>query len=97
MCGRRESDQDVYQFRSGSETRGEKTNEGDQGNSKFTNLLDDALCRAIWPSSDNAVVSPPDIENTTHGLQKVERKKGELPANSIHDLSEEYEAIKQTM
>ena len=91
MCGRRESGQDVCQFRSGPKTgRGKKTNEGDQGNSKFTNLLDDALCRAIWSSRDDAVVSPSDIENTTHGLQKVECEKGELPVNVIYELSEEH-------
>ena len=55
-----------------------ETNQGDKGNSKFTNLLDDALCCAIWSSRDNSVVSPPDIKDATHGLQNVECEKGGL-------------------
>jgi hypothetical protein len=67
---------------SGSQTerhcyKGE-THEGDQRDSNFTNLLDDALCHAIVPCRDDPSVSPPDIEDTTHGLQKFEHEEGEL-------------------
>jgi hypothetical protein len=51
--------------------------EGDQRDSNFTNLLDDALCHAIVPCRDDPSVSPPDIEDTTHGLQKFEHEEGE--------------------
>ena len=71
---------------SGSQTerhcyKGE-THEGDKGDTNFTNLLDDALCRAIVPCRDDPVVSPPDIEDTTHGLQKIEHEEGELSHES---------------
>jgi hypothetical protein len=46
--------------------------EDDQGDSEFTNLFDNALCRAIWPGRDDPVVSPPDIEDTASCLHKVE-------------------------
>ena len=67
---------------SGSQTerhcyKGE-THKGDQRDSNFTNLLYDALCHAIVPCRDDPVVSPPDIEDTTHGLQKFEHKEEEL-------------------
>ena len=55
-------------------SRGE-THEDDQGDSEFTNLLDNALCCAIWPYRDDPVMSPPDIEDTTNCLQKVEYEK----------------------
>ena len=55
-----------------------KTNEGDQGDANFTNLLDDALYRAIVPRRDDPVVCPPDIEDTAHGLPKVEHEEGKL-------------------
>jgi hypothetical protein len=50
------------------ETLGEETHEGDQADSEFTNLFDNALCCAIGPCRDDPVVSPPDIEDTTYGL-----------------------------
>jgi hypothetical protein len=59
-------------------TRGEETHKGDQGNSKFTDLLNDALRCAIMPCGHDPLVRPPDIENTAHALQKVEHEKGEL-------------------
>ena len=50
----------------------EETHEDDQGDSEFTDLFDKALCCAIGPCRNNPVVSPPDIEDTADGLQKVE-------------------------
>jgi hypothetical protein len=61
-----------------AETLGEETHEDDQGDSEFTNLCDKALCSAIVPCRDDPVVSPPDVEDTTHCLQKVEYEKREL-------------------
>ena len=55
-----------------------RPNQGENGNSKFTKLLDDALCCAIRSSRDNSVVSPPDIKDATHGLNNVEYEKGGL-------------------
>jgi ubiquitin len=55
-----------------------ETNQGDKSNSKFTDLLDDALGCAIWTSRDDSVVSPPDIKDATHGLHNVEYEKGGL-------------------
>lgn len=60
-------------------TIGEETHECNQGDSKFTNLLDDALRCAIVPRRHDPVVSPPDIEDTTHALHEIEHEKGELP------------------
>ena len=54
------------------------THEGDQRDANFTELLNDALRCAIVPCYDDPVVSPPDIEDTTHGLQEIEREEGEL-------------------
>jgi hypothetical protein len=48
------------------------THERDQGDSDFTNLFDSALCCAIGPCRDDPVMGPPDIEDTTNGLQKIE-------------------------
>jgi hypothetical protein len=42
-------------------------------------MLDDILRCAIVPCRHDPLVSPPDIEDTTHALHKIERKKGELP------------------
>jgi len=55
-----------------------ETHEGDQRDSNFTNLLDDALCYAIVSCRDDPVVSPPDIEDATNGLPKFEQEEGEL-------------------
>ncbi len=30
------------------------------------------------PCGDDPIVSPPDIEDTTHGLQEIEHEEGEL-------------------
>ena len=56
-----------------------KTHEGDQGDSKFTSLLNKALCCAKGPCRYDPVVSPPDIEDATNSLQEVEYEKRELP------------------
>ena len=63
-------------LRSGFKRRQDDKN--DQGNPEFTNLLNDALCRTIGTGRDNPVVSPPDIEYTTPGLQDIEYEKGKL-------------------
>jgi hypothetical protein len=55
-----------------------RTHEGDQRDTNFTNLLDDALCCAIVACRDDPVVSPPDIKDTADGLQKIEHEEGEL-------------------
>ena len=68
-------------------TLGEETHEGDQGDSDFTNLFDKALCCAIVSGRDDPVVSPPDIEDTTNCLQKVEYEKRELSCK-FNELSE---------
>ena len=60
-----------------------KTHEGDKADTSFTNLLDDALCCAIVPCLDDPVVSPPDVEDTTHGLQRLEHEEGELSRELI--------------
>ena len=39
------------------------------------------------PCRHDPIVNPPDIEDTTHGLQKIKRKKGELSRN-INEPSE---------
>ena len=59
-----------------------ETHEGDQADSNFTNLLDDALCCAIVPRRDDPVASPPYIEDTTHGLPKIKHEDGELSHES---------------
>ena len=61
-----------------AKTLGEETHEGDQRDSEFTSLLDKALCRAIGPRRDDPVVSPPEVEDTTNCLQKIEYKKRAL-------------------
>ena len=55
-----------------------RDDKSDKGNPEFTNLLDDPLCRAIWPGRDNPVVSPPDVEYATPGLQNIKQEKREL-------------------
>ena len=62
----------------GSEFTRRRDDKNDQGNPEFTNLLDDALCRTIGTGRDNPVVSPPDIEYTTPGLQDIKYEKGKL-------------------
>ena len=57
---------------------GEETYKGDRGDPQFTKLLDDALRCAIVPCRHDPVVSPPNIEDTPHGLEEVEHKKGNL-------------------
>ena len=78
MCGRREAGEVRISELSDPKTIGQVTHQGDQGDSNFTNLLDDALHCAIVPFRHDPVVSPPDIENTTHALQEIEHEKGEL-------------------
>ena len=75
MCGQREAGKLYISGVSHAKTLGEGTHEGDQGDSEFTNLFDKALCCAIGPCCDDPVVSPPDIEHTANGLQKIECKK----------------------
>ena len=52
-----------------------ETHEGDQGDSEFTCLFNDALYRAIGPYCDDPVVSPPDIEETADCLQDIKYEK----------------------
>jgi hypothetical protein len=63
---------------SGQKTIGEETHKGDQGNTKFTDLLNGALRCAIVPCRHDPLVCPLDIEDTTHGLQKIEHEKEKL-------------------
>jgi len=60
------------------EFTGRRDNKNDQGNPEFTNLLDDALCRTIGSGRNDPVVSPPDIEYTTPGLQNIKHEKRKL-------------------
>ena len=60
-----------------------KTHEGDKADSSFINSLDDALCCAIVPCLGDPVVSPPDVEDTTHGLQRIEHEEGKLSREFI--------------
>jgi hypothetical protein len=50
-----------------------ETNQDAQANSGFAKLLDYALCYAIRPACDDSIMSPPDIEDATHGLPNVEK------------------------
>ena len=59
-------------------TSGEETHKGDESNTNITDLFNNALCCAIGPCRDDPVVSPPDIEDTTNCLHKVEYEKTEL-------------------
>jgi hypothetical protein len=68
----------VHQWVSESETIEEGTHKGDQGDTKFTSLLGDTLRCAIVPCRHDPLVSPLDIEDATHALQKIEYEKGEL-------------------
>jgi hypothetical protein len=78
-------------------TTGEGTHKRDQSNSKFTSLLNDALRCAIVPSRHDSFVRPPDIEDTTHGLQKIEHEKGEL-SHKFNEPSEgQPKTVRQTM
>ena len=54
------------------------THEGDQGDSEFTNLLNNTLCSAIVPGCDDPVLNPLDVEDTTNCLQEVTYEKREL-------------------
>ena len=63
---------------SNAKTLGGETHEGDQGDSRFTNLCDKALCCAIGPCRDDPVVCPPDIEDAANCLQNVEDEKRKL-------------------
>ena len=79
-------------------TTGEETTyEGHQRDSKFTDLLDDALRCAIAPYRHDPVVGPPDIKDTTHGLQKVEREKGELSCKNLMSRAKGSRLFGQTM
>lgn len=53
------------------------------------------MCRAIVPCCDDPVVSPPDIEDATHGLQKVECEEGEL-TREFNELSKWQQKNYQT-
>ena len=57
-----------HQRVSNPKTIGEETHECDQGHPKFTDLLDDTLSCAIVPCRHDPIVSPPNIEDTAHGL-----------------------------
>ena len=78
------------------ETRREGTHESDKSNTEFTNLLDDALCCAIVPCHNDAVMGPSDIEDAPHGLQDIECEKGELSNESDYEMDNE-ETIISTM
>jgi hypothetical protein len=57
---------------------GRETHEGNQGHPKLTRLPDDALSCAIVPRRHDPAVSPPNIEDPTHGLHKVKPEKRKL-------------------
>ena len=59
-------------------TAGEGTYEGDEGDLKFTDLLDTTLSCAIFSRRDDPVVGPPNIEDTAQGLQHIVHKKRQL-------------------
>ena len=59
-------------------TSGKGTYEGDEGDPKFTDLLDNTLRCAISSRHDNPVVCPPNIEDTAQGLQHIVHKKRQL-------------------
>jgi hypothetical protein len=77
MCGPQESGNTCVN-QSQTHFARRRDDKNDQGNPEFANLLDDTLCRTIWPSRDDPVVSPSDIEYTTPGLQNIKYKKGKL-------------------
>ena len=77
-CGQQEANKLYMSGVSHIKTIGEETHEDDQGDSEFTNLLENTLCCAVWPCRDNPVVGPPDIKATTNCLQKVEYENREL-------------------
>jgi hypothetical protein len=61
-----------------AKTLGQETHEGDQGDSEFTDLFNNALRCAIGPCRDDPLVDPPDIEDATSCLHYVECEKREL-------------------
>jgi hypothetical protein len=77
-------------------TLGEETHEGNQTDSEFTNLLNEALCRAIDSCRDDPVVSPPDIEDTANCLQNVEYEKRELSCK-LSRANGSRKTVRQTM
>jgi hypothetical protein len=78
MCGQREAGKLYISGVSDAKTLGDETHEGDQGDSEFTKLCDNALCCAIGPCRDDPVVSPPDIEETVNCSPKLEYEKRKL-------------------
>jgi hypothetical protein len=80
-----------------AKTLGEKTHEGGQGDSDITNLFDKALCCEIEFCCGDPVVNPPDIEDITNCLQKVEYEKRELSKISISRANGSIKTVRQTM
>jgi hypothetical protein len=56
----------------------EGTYKSDQGHPEFTNLLNNALGRAIRARRDDPVVDPSNIKDTAHGLHYVVYKQEKL-------------------
>jgi hypothetical protein len=77
MCGPQESGK-MYVNQSQTCFTRRRDDKNDQGKPECSNLMDDALCRTIWPSRDNPVVSPPDIEYITPGQHNFKYEKGKL-------------------
>jgi hypothetical protein len=82
---------------SGRKTIGEETHKGDQGNTKFTDLLNDALRCAIVPCRHDLSVGPLDIEDTTHSLPKIEHEKEKLSSKFNEPDERQPETVRQTM
>jgi hypothetical protein len=59
-------------------TTREETHKSDQCSTKGTYLLDDTLCCAIGSRSDLPIVSPSDMQDTTHSMNDIEHQNGEL-------------------
>ena len=53
-----------------------------QGHPRLANLLEDALSCAIVPRRHDPAVSPPNIEDPTHGLQRSNPKRATCRAKS---------------
>ena len=80
MCGRQEAGKTLQSdvALGPKDIKEKRTNQDDQGNSKFAKLLDYALRGAIWPRRDDTVADPSDIEDATHRLPDVKSEKGRL-------------------
>jgi hypothetical protein len=63
---------------------GKEAHKSDESRTNFAYLLDDTLGRAIGPRCNLPVSGPSDIENTTHSLDDIKRKKRELSHDKHH-------------